>query len=287
MTGQQLYDAIVAEIEGMHSSFSVKFKDESRYMGFLAVLLYPFNDQFMTRFTTTVGTTVYFPSRNELAKRWGNYARVLAHEWVHIWDSERGALRFKLGYMFPQWLMVLGMIAYAVLGSWIPIVAMVGGAVVSYLALWAAMKVTKSREVLLEVFYVLFVTSLVSFVALAICLSGWWALLAAAALIPLAPWRAYWRAEAEYRGYAMGIAQTHWKYGSVSDEVLENRAPTFTGMAYYRMDPSKKRVMRRLRAIRESCVSGDILKGKRAVPYIRVHEVLRVGGLLKVEASSA
>ena len=239
MTGQQLYDALVTEITEMHSSFSVKFKDESLYMRFLAVLVYPFNAQFLTDFTTTMGSTVYFPSKAALAKRWGSYARILAHEWVHIWDGEQRPLRFTVGYA------------------------------------------TDSKRARLAVFFTLLGAAAVSFVVRAIWLSGWWAFLAGAALTSIAPWRAYWRAEAEYRGYAMGIAISYWKYLDVPDRVLEARVPTFTGMAYYRMDPSEKRVLARLEDIRESCWTGGIRQGPRAVPYVRVHEVLRGGGLLK------
>lgn len=287
MTGQQLYDALVAEMEGLHSKFAVRFKDESLYMRFLAVLVYPFNDRFLTHFTTTMGPKVYFPSRAELARRVGSYARVLAHEWVHIWDDEKHPFRFSIGYAFPQWLALIGLAAYAVLGSWIPLAAVAGGAGVSYLALWLMMKITSSKIARLAVFFLLLTASVASFVVLAIWLSKWWAILAGISLIPLAPWGAHWRAEAEYRGYAMGIAISYWKYGEVADSYLERRVPTFTGMAYYRMDPNKGRVLNYLKAIRESCATGDILRGPDAVPYVRVHEVLRAGGLLKEGSASA
>jgi hypothetical protein len=287
MTGKELFDQISAEIKEMHPSFSVRFKDQSRLMRLFAVLMYPFNDRFMKGFVTTVGSTVYFPSKKLLELRWDNYARVLAHERVHIWDAEEKPLRFTLGYAFPQWLAVVGLTAFAILGSWIPLAVMAGGTVVSYLALWLTMKATESKKVRLAVFYPLIGLSAVAFVALAIWLSGWWAFLAGGALVPLAPWRAYWRAEAEYRGYAMGIAISYWKYGFVPLRVLEGRVPTFTGMNYYRMDPSAKRVMARLRAILASCENNEILKGADAKPYQRVFDVLKRSGLAKYGEVSA
>jgi len=287
MTGKELFDQIAAEIKELHPSFSMRFKDESKLMKLLAVLMYPFNNRFMDGFVTTLGSTVYFPSRRLLSLRWEEYARVLAHERVHIWDGEQRPIRFNLGYAFPQWLAVIGLTAFAVLGSWIPLAVVAGGAAVSYLALWIAMRGTESRKVRLGVFFPLIGLSVVAFAALSVWLAGWWAFLAGGALVPLAPWRAYWRAESEYRGYAMGIAISYWKYGFVPLRVLENRVSTFTGMNYYRMDPSAKRVMARLRGILASCESNEILGGPDARPYQRVFDVLKRNGLAKYGDVSA
>ena len=43
----------------------IAFKDESFLMKLLGFLLF-FTKEFMTRFTTTIGNTVYFPSREWL-----------------------------------------------------------------------------------------------------------------------------------------------------------------------------------------------------------------------------
>jgi hypothetical protein len=298
MTGKELFEQISAEIKEIHPSFSVRFKNESKLMRLLTVLMYPFNDRFMNGFVTTLGSAVYFPSLKLLKLRWRDYARVLAHERVHIWDGEQRPLRFNLGYAFPQWLAVIGLAAFAVLGSWIPLAVVAGGAVVSYLALWLTMKATesmmadsvkakKAKKIRLGVFFPLIGLSVVAFAVLAVWLSGWWAFLAGGALVPLAPWRAYWRAESEYRGYAMGIAISYWKYGFVPLRLLENRVPTFTGMNYYRMDPSKERVLKRLLAIEESCKNNRILTGPNARPYQRVFDVLKRSGLAKFGEISA
>jgi hypothetical protein len=92
----------------------VKFKDESRFMKLLGVLLF-FNPNFMTRFITVIGKTVYFPSRKWLEEREESAARTLCHELVHVADEARvGSLAFRLSYLFPQWLSLFSLTAFAV-----------------------------------------------------------------------------------------------------------------------------------------------------------------------------
>ena len=90
--------------------FEIHYKDESRLMRALGILLLPFNRQFMTRFTTTVGAKVYFPSRAEVDKHPRAYWEVLAHEYVHILDYERQKFWFKTSYLFPQLFAVMAVL---------------------------------------------------------------------------------------------------------------------------------------------------------------------------------
>lgn len=89
----------------------VKSKSESRLMRFLGTLLF-FNPSFMRDYTTTIGSTVYFPDGfvdRDPGAAWG----VLAHEGKHIEQSKRiGPIRFSLGYLFPAPLALLAFGAF-------------------------------------------------------------------------------------------------------------------------------------------------------------------------------
>ena len=81
--------------------FEVKFKDESPFMRFLGKVLF-FNKRF-SQFTTTVGKTIYFPSRAHLENSPVSSTSTLLHELVHV--SDRNKLTFPLFgllYLSPQ-----------------------------------------------------------------------------------------------------------------------------------------------------------------------------------------
>lgn len=84
----------------------VRYKDESRLMRFIGWLMF-FNRAFMTRYTTTLGRTVYFPTRGK--ENW----ETLAHEAVHVLDYANAPVRFALGYVMPQGLAAFALIALA------------------------------------------------------------------------------------------------------------------------------------------------------------------------------
>tara|TARA_R100000008_G_C3586673_1_gene172979 strand:- start:2006 stop:2653 length:648 start_codon:yes stop_codon:yes gene_type:complete len=95
----------------------VAFKNESKLMKLLSVLLF-FNKGFMTSYTTVVGNTVYFPSREWLKTNRDTAARTLCHELVHISDEKNvGSIAFRLSYLFPQWLSLFALTALIV-GPW-------------------------------------------------------------------------------------------------------------------------------------------------------------------------
>lgn len=94
-----------------HYSFKVKFKDCSRFMKFIATLLF-FNKQFMTRFITTIGNTIYFPSEQFIKDDERVAMRALTHELIHIQQAKKyGRVLFYLMYLFPQCLTPLSVFA--------------------------------------------------------------------------------------------------------------------------------------------------------------------------------
>lgn len=104
-----------AEVPG----FEIRFKTQSPWMKFLNVFAQLFNKKFMTEYTTTTGSTVYFPSKNKLLNDQGGYADVLAHELVHMVERKNEGLVWNfLRYAFPQILAVLAL--FAVGAIWNP-----------------------------------------------------------------------------------------------------------------------------------------------------------------------
>jgi hypothetical protein len=92
----------------------IAFKNESKLMRLLSFLLF-FNKDFMTRYITVIGKTVYFPSRNWLGKNRDAAAQALCHEFVHISDEQNvGSLVFRLSYLFPQCMAVFALAGFFV-----------------------------------------------------------------------------------------------------------------------------------------------------------------------------
>jgi len=108
-------------LSGYLNGFRVKFKDESALMKFIGKLMF-FNKAFMTRFVTTIGYIVYFPSRVNLETRGEGSTRTLAHEYRHAKDAKKFTrVLFSLLYLFPQILAVPGAIAAITSIVWIPL----------------------------------------------------------------------------------------------------------------------------------------------------------------------
>ncbi|RMG17884.1 MAG: hypothetical protein D6730_23500 [Bacteroidetes bacterium] len=98
--------------------FRIKYKDESWEMQLLAAFSAPFCPTFLTEYTTVIGSTIYFPSREYLLHRSDRAERVLAHEVVHLLDAERFSEPVFMGaYLFPQ-ILALGVLTFPLLGWW-------------------------------------------------------------------------------------------------------------------------------------------------------------------------
>ena len=121
---------ILSWAEGKGVAF--RYKDESLFMKLLGKLLF-FNKAFMTRFTTTIGSTIYFPSRQWHAEKdAATLVSIVAHEVTHVMDNRRmGTVKYVYSYLSPQlnalgalialasiwagawWLLGLGFLAFA------------------------------------------------------------------------------------------------------------------------------------------------------------------------------
>ena len=215
-------------------SFKVAFKEESKLMALLGFLAYPFNAAFMERYTTTWGNTVYFATKKRFLDKPDASFRVLAHEFVHLCDTKLHPLTFKLSYMFPQVLVLLPLLAFAVLAwpySWLVLLPFV-----SYVLACGAARLTK------VLFWVVLALLFGGTGVLAWWLTGWWALVLLGIPLFAIPWPAYWRMKLELRGYGMNVALAWWLYKAFSSEYLERIVGQFTGPGYFFMCWSASKV---------------------------------------------
>jgi hypothetical protein len=85
----------------------IKYKDQSWFMKLLGKLLF-FNKSFMTSYTTTIGSTIYFPTESFVTLRPISSMVVMLHELVHIKDSYKiSKPLFGFLYLTPQILSLL------------------------------------------------------------------------------------------------------------------------------------------------------------------------------------
>lgn len=99
--------------------FDIKYKDTSTLMKILSLLLF-FNKDFMSSYITTIRNTIYFPSKEYIQNNETVSMGILAHEIVHVAQSEKyGRILYSLMYLFPQCLALLALGAvFAVF--WLP-----------------------------------------------------------------------------------------------------------------------------------------------------------------------
>ena len=106
----------LAEELGKHVPFRIRFKDESTEMEVLDAFVGWYCPDFMTNYTTVIGSTVYFPNRYEFSSQPYAATRSLAHEAVHMLDAHRYSnILFSIGYLFPQ-LLVFGVLLFPFIG---------------------------------------------------------------------------------------------------------------------------------------------------------------------------
>lgn len=112
------FDKVVSLGERKYG-LKISYKNESVLMRILGKILF-FNSKFMTNYVTTIGSTVYFPSRESVSKDRTSAATVLAHELVHIADSrEVSSFIFSYTYLFPQVIALLSILSFFTSKLWL------------------------------------------------------------------------------------------------------------------------------------------------------------------------
>lgn len=96
------FNQIVLEIQKYYPDMQVAYKDESSSMRTLGKILF-FNPSFMKEYTTTIGSTVYFPNREYVEKSPVSASIVILHEMMHVDQAQKySKYLFSFLYLFPQ-----------------------------------------------------------------------------------------------------------------------------------------------------------------------------------------
>jgi hypothetical protein len=242
--------------------FQVGVKDQSWLMEVCGFLARPFNDTFMTRFTTTLGHTVYFPSDEWYESDPDRAFRVLAHEYVHLFDQKKH-WSFQGSYISPQILAVVPLATFMVLAwpwSWLVVMPVVGYLLACLVALWSK-----------PASWVVLAAALIGFGVGAWFLVGWKLGVLLGGLLFLCPWPAPWRTKWELRGYTMNAALAVWS-GRWSEVLRDRSILNFTGPNYFFMCWSGSKIRDALDRGAEKARSGEL---QRDPPYSTVHDFLR------------
>ncbi len=102
-------DEVLNKVTEYFPDFRIKFKNESLLMK-VAAFLFFFNKDFSKSFTTTLGNTIYFPSREFINTRAISSLIILMHETVHMYDAKRmNKYLFSALYASPQILALLSL----------------------------------------------------------------------------------------------------------------------------------------------------------------------------------
>lgn len=101
------FQNLVQTTQKYFPQLQIKYKTDSTLMSLLGKLMF-FNPSFMTSYTTTVGTDVYYPNQPFVKTRPISAAIILLHEIVHMYDSKRlSKFWFGFSYLLPQILVLL------------------------------------------------------------------------------------------------------------------------------------------------------------------------------------
>lgn len=94
-------DKVLTKAKEFFPDLEIRYKEESTLMKVLGKILF-FNKSFMTNFTTTLGSKIYFPNKKFVDLRPLSSLVVLLHELVHVSDSKKWSrVLFSFLYMFP------------------------------------------------------------------------------------------------------------------------------------------------------------------------------------------
>jgi hypothetical protein len=118
------FNELVTKAQTYFPGLQIKYKNQDTLMRVLGTLLF-FNPSFKNEFITTIGETIYWPSPEFVQNNPKAVSEIFIHECTHIYDEKRiGSVPFKLGYLFPQ-LLVLPVLLLLFLLNW-KIVALLG-----------------------------------------------------------------------------------------------------------------------------------------------------------------
>lgn len=132
-----LFQDLVTAAQKYFPDLRIKYKDQSWFMKLIGALLF-FNKSFMAEYTTTIGSTVYFPTEWFTKVRSDYAAVVLLHELVHIKDAHKMSKPlFMFLYLTPQ--ILAPFCLFLLLVSWkmaIPLFVLFASPIPSYFRMY-------------------------------------------------------------------------------------------------------------------------------------------------------
>jgi len=131
------FQDLVTAAQKYFPDLQIKYKDQSWFMKLVGTLLF-FNKAFMTNYTTTIGSQVYFPTESFVKTRPVSAAVILLHELVHIKDAHKiSKPLFGALYLSPQIFALLCLPLFLV--SWkiaLPLVLLFASPIPSYFRMY-------------------------------------------------------------------------------------------------------------------------------------------------------
>lgn len=106
---------LVHKIRQKVPGFEVAFKDESRSQRFLGKLL--FFVAYMTDFITTFYPKVWWTTRKDYEDNPRGAFKTLAHEYIHLLDTKRSPMWFRLSYIMPLPCVVFSLVSLGAIWS--------------------------------------------------------------------------------------------------------------------------------------------------------------------------
>lgn len=258
-----------ATIRELIPGFRVEFKDESKAQEVVAFFARPFNQRYITNFTSTLYPVVWFPSRASYEGSPKDSFTILAHEFVHMMDTKKHGALFRISYLCPQLLGILPFFIYpAIHGMTLWVLAtLLGGTLVG---------LTMARTSVLACWIIMGI-SMVGTMVYAFLATGLWALLLLLGIALLAPWPSPWRTYWEIRGYTVQIAMAQWMYGSISDDGIDRMVHHFIGPDYYFMSWNKGHIRRNILQAAEAAKNGTLAT---QAPYDTIYKAAVASGIV-------
>lgn len=103
---ERLTQMVAAELP----EFRNRWKPQVWWNLLVAAVIWPFNARYLTSYITTNYPYVDWPDA-AYASQEGNW-KVLAHEYVHLYDRQRLGVWFSAAYLFPQMLAPLALLSF-------------------------------------------------------------------------------------------------------------------------------------------------------------------------------
>ena len=105
-----MLEALLVFLDDVVPGIKVVRKGDSQFMKLLGAILF-FAPEFMSRYTTTIGSTIYLSDNLSAATSLG-VVPTIAHEVQHVYDSRKWWPVYILGYLSPQILVLLAFLSF-------------------------------------------------------------------------------------------------------------------------------------------------------------------------------